>query len=291
MFNQSFASNDGNVFYDALHMFEASLRGNQAKLNHYLDGVPGCGARTEREIRAKFFESISIITEMIKAESNPQRLVNLMNALLWDYQAEDLQVLASAQVFRTLSGDIDYSYTKYNTLYNAWGMEERYYSIENRDSSATEMLEYSLSARLRQCFDYLSMKVFSVVYSEDEKIQTNVKLGNICSALMQRIQKIVFDKFERHLGMLQVDAIKASRERDEDIRFDNQAGESPDGTEAYMIDQCLEFGEDCINKAREQHEKELKTRTKFVERFIKQYENPDQTKIAFMDSSMMNDGM
>jgi lysyl-tRNA synthetase class I len=58
-----------------------------------------------------------------------------------------------------------------------------------------------------------------------------------------------------------------------------------------MIDQCLEFGEDCINKAREQHEKELKTRTKFVERFIKQYENPDQTKIAFMDSSMMNDGM
>ena len=46
-------------------MFEASLRGNQAKLNHYLDGVPGCGARTEGKIREEFFKSIELITEMI----------------------------------------------------------------------------------------------------------------------------------------------------------------------------------------------------------------------------------
>ena len=75
-------------------MFEASLRGNIAKLNHYLDGVPGCGARTEREIRKEFFKSIKLIVQMIRRESDQQLLCNLLNALLWDYQAEDMQVLA-----------------------------------------------------------------------------------------------------------------------------------------------------------------------------------------------------
>ena len=46
-----------------------------------------------------------------------------------------MQVLAQAQIFRTLSGDIEYSYAKYNTIYNAWGQEQKYYSIENRDKS------------------------------------------------------------------------------------------------------------------------------------------------------------
>ena len=55
MLNKTFMCNDEEIFYDALHMFEASLRGNKAKLNHYLDGVPGCGARTERDIRGQFF--------------------------------------------------------------------------------------------------------------------------------------------------------------------------------------------------------------------------------------------
>jgi hypothetical protein len=84
-----------------------------------------------------------------------------------------MQVLAQAQVFRTLSGDVEYSHTFYNTLYNAWGMEQRYFSVENRDKAGSEDLDYSLSGRLRQCFDFLTMKVFSVVYNNDDKFQTN----------------------------------------------------------------------------------------------------------------------
>ena len=183
---------------------------------------------------------------MIRRESDQQLLVNLLNALLWDYQAEDMQVLAQAQVFRTLSGDAEYSYAKYNTIYNAWGMEERCYSIENRDKNATENLEYSLSARLRQCFDYLTMKVYSVVYNADDKFQTNQKLNAVCTTLMERIQEIVFSKFERHLNMLQANAPRASVERDEDIRFDNQAGEKPDSPDAFMQDQCDLYGNNCI---------------------------------------------
>jgi len=33
---------------------------------------------------------------MIRRESDGQKLVNLMNALLWDYEAEDMEVLAKA---------------------------------------------------------------------------------------------------------------------------------------------------------------------------------------------------
>ena len=72
MLNKTFMCNDEEIFYDALHMFEASLRGNKAKLNHYLDGVPGCGARTERDIRGQFFKSINLISDKIKVESDPQ---------------------------------------------------------------------------------------------------------------------------------------------------------------------------------------------------------------------------
>ena len=70
MINKTFEKNENEIFYDALHIFEASLRGNQAKLCHYLDGVPCCGARTEREIRNQFFRAINLITQMIRRESD-----------------------------------------------------------------------------------------------------------------------------------------------------------------------------------------------------------------------------
>ena len=63
---------------------------------------------------------------------------------------------------------------------------------------------------------------------------------------MERIQEIVFSKFERHLNMLQANAPRASVERDEDIRFDNQAGEKADSPDAFMQDQCDLYGNNCI---------------------------------------------
>ena len=126
-----------------------------------------------------------------------------------------------------------------------------------------------MSARLRQCFDYLSMKVFSSVYSADDIIQTNPKLLRVCTALMQRVQKIAFEKFERHLNMLSLDTPKAAQERDGDIRFDSATGEVKDDEESYMYDQCAEFGDDCINKAKKASDFKIAARTKIIEQFIK----------------------
>jgi hypothetical protein len=68
MINKTFEQNSGNIFYDSAHILVASLRGNKSKLCHYLDGVPGCGARTESEIRKQFFNTIQLVKEMIVVE-------------------------------------------------------------------------------------------------------------------------------------------------------------------------------------------------------------------------------
>ena len=194
MLNQTFTQNDDAVFYDAMHVFEASLRGNKAKLSHYLDGVPGCGTSTERRIREQFFRSITLITEKAQRESDPARLCTLLNALLWDYEASDLQVLASAGVFPMLSGEN--SYAKFNTLYTTWGKESKYFSVENLDEENADIKRYSLSGRLRQCFDFLVMKVYSVVYKSDGAIFNNDSLLTIGVVLIQQINEIIFGKLK-----------------------------------------------------------------------------------------------
>jgi len=71
MINKTFEQNAGNIFYDSAYILVNSLRGNKSKLCHYLDGVPGCGARTESEIRKQFFTTIQLVKEMIVVEQDP----------------------------------------------------------------------------------------------------------------------------------------------------------------------------------------------------------------------------
>jgi len=96
--------------------------------------------------------------------------------------------------------------------------------------------EYSLSARLRQTFDFLAMKVYSVVYKQDDKFHFNPSLNKVGIVLMQNIADFCQSKLEQHLNMLSLNPVKAASERDQDIRFDRAFGEQPDNTESYMAD-------------------------------------------------------
>ena len=81
----------------------------------------------------------------------------------------------------------------FNTIYRAWGKEQKFFSIENIDHNKDEwMRKHSLSARLRQCFDFLAQKVFSVVYKNDEKYFTNSNMQTIGTFLMQQIYSVVY---------------------------------------------------------------------------------------------------
>lgn len=73
-------------------------------MSSYLQGVEGCGGITAGKIRQQFFNSLRLIIKMISVEQDEVRLVLLLNALLWDYENADLEVLAKNDIFNLLSG-------------------------------------------------------------------------------------------------------------------------------------------------------------------------------------------
>ena len=77
--------------------------------------------------------------------------------------------------------------------------------------------------------------------------------------------------------MLELSQAKAAQERDEDIRFDNQSGEKPDDKEAYMVDQCTDYGKDCLNKVIKETQTKRKNELEVVEKYLLQKEQEDQS--------------
>ena len=77
--------------------------------------------------------------------------------------------------------------------------------------------------------------------------------------------------------MLESNQAKAAQERDEDIRFDNTSGEKPDDKEAYMVDHCTEYGNDCVNKVIKETETKRKNELEVVEKYLLQKEQEDQS--------------
>lgn len=69
--------------------------------------------------------------------------------------------------------------------------------------------------------------------------------------------------------MMPYNTAKAAAERDEDVRFDAECGESPDSSTSYMIDQCLEFGDNCIQKAASKNMKERERKVKIFDAYIR----------------------
>ena len=144
MFNKILATSSGQVFFDALHLFTASLRNNKSKVSHYMTGVDGCGFKTEKKIQKKFEKAIQLISLRLEIEKDPQQLVNLCDALIWDYKPSDLKILAKCNTVKILSGCIkeialeNYTVTTEeanNPLRAAWGREKSFYSLQNKETS------------------------------------------------------------------------------------------------------------------------------------------------------------
>jgi hypothetical protein len=71
--------------------------------------------------------------------------------------------------------------------------------------------------------------------------------------------------------MLPYNTALAGAERDEDIRFDAECGESADSTTSYMIDQCLHYGDSCVEKAQRRTARERKRAVNIIEAYTRQY--------------------
>ena len=109
-----------------------------------MTGVDGCGFKTEKKIQTKFETAIQLISLRLEIEKDPQQLVNLCDALIWDYKPSDLKILAKCNTVKILSGCIkemaleNYTVTTEeanNPLRAAWGREKSFYSLQNKETS------------------------------------------------------------------------------------------------------------------------------------------------------------
>ena len=137
-------------------------------------------------------------------ETDRQRLVHLLNALLWDYEMVDMQALARARTFEALSGcagevgDAHFQIRPeqlFNPLRAAWGREQSFHSLGNLDGSVSDMetREYSLPGRLRQTFDHLTAKVYQFTF-RDIAIHRDPRLKDVFTSLLQQVSGVLFQK-------------------------------------------------------------------------------------------------
>ena len=91
--------------------------------------------------------------------------VHLLNALCWDFSAEDHKMLTRLKVFETLiNGNGD----RLHPLKKAWGREENHFQVALQLGST-----FYLPSRVRQVFEYLAQNVLQGVFvrSKVEKIE------------------------------------------------------------------------------------------------------------------------
>jgi hypothetical protein len=89
--------------------------------------------------------------------------------------------------------------------------------------------------------------------------------------LVQQIYKVIFSKLSQYSCMLQDDVVRSSGQRDQDIRFDAQSGEKEDKDNEFFLDQYAHYGEDCVNKNKNEGKKEHAKKVKILEQYILEF--------------------
>ena len=90
------------TFKDVLQWFLTSLRANKHQVAHYSDGISGCGDSVLAAIRTQFFEILKVVVLKLEQEREPNDLMTLLNALIWNYKGEDLNYLAKFDVLEVI---------------------------------------------------------------------------------------------------------------------------------------------------------------------------------------------
>ena len=160
-------------FLDLVQWLQGSLRSNLVQVQHYLTGLEGCGIKAESGIQDQFIKILKRITDVLKNEplDGAEEYVHLINTLCWDFTVEDQKALMQLNIFEVLlQGNGD----QLHPLYRAWGREKNHFQIElNREE------KFSLAARLRQTFEFLTQNVIERVFVD--KQQEKIEIGSEAS--------------------------------------------------------------------------------------------------------------
>jgi hypothetical protein len=250
-FNEIMTKSNDAEFYDALDQMVAALRGRKARSCHYLRGVSGCGRETQDKIRKVFATTISILAERIRYERDEERLCQLLNALLWNFDAEDMSIIAKSKIIEVLSGCqeelVDDSKKPsleklYGNLRQAWGREPSFLPLDGQTSWTNESnRKYCLSGRLRQCFDHYVTQIYKVAFKDKSIISGFAgDLSIIIRDLMMQINSVIFQKIEQFLSMAETDPVLMAEDRDDFIfvsKFASEGQEPEDDKDKIMVDQ------------------------------------------------------
>mmetsp|Transcript_23102 Transcript_23102/g.28645 ORF Transcript_23102/g.28645 Transcript_23102/m.28645 type:complete len:98 (+) Transcript_23102:1049-1342(+) len=93
---------------------------------HCLTGVEGSGNIAEIGIKEQFAQIIERILDVIKNEKldDQNQYVHLLNALCWDYTADDHQMLERLEVFSILNkGNSELTHP----IHASWGMQKTFF--------------------------------------------------------------------------------------------------------------------------------------------------------------------
>ena len=88
--------------FDLINWFCAALRGNTNALVHYLDDVRGCGKLLEAQARANFFQIVAGLLRKLVRSKDETEIRQILNALKWDYSANDHKHLNELKIFKVL---------------------------------------------------------------------------------------------------------------------------------------------------------------------------------------------
>ena len=110
-------------------------------------------------------------------------------------------------------------------------------------------------------------------------------MQTIGTFLVQQIYKVIFAKLGYYVHMLQDDIGRSTAQRDQDIRFDSQSGEKEDKDNEFFLYQYAHYGEDCVNKAKQDGKKDYDKRVKVLEQYILEFFKNE----AFLPPSIRNE--
>ena len=90
------------TFLDIMQWFLTALRANKNRVAHYSDKIQGCGDSVLAAIRKQFFKIIKVVISKIKLVRSPLQLRAMLDAMIWNYQGEDLNYLAKFDILGVL---------------------------------------------------------------------------------------------------------------------------------------------------------------------------------------------
>ena len=185
--------------------FSCSLRANKNEITHYLDGLKGCGAFLENQIRINFFGIIKGLLGQLQANPDETDVKVILNTLRWRYLGKDHAALKHLELFRTLyegnwsqaghSSDLAENFIK-----RSWGKSVQLIVESSEDKK-------SLTEMIISLFEQTFLSVVGRAIQKDDSSHTTILSTTKSPLSMERSQSLIDENSTENLLLQGFDII------------------------------------------------------------------------------------